>query len=332
MKPVVDHVRSLWPRWPLLPVAPFWAAFVYRAARGELRWDRVAGMIFLPTLLAYLGPRSKRIYFGFLPIGCVGLLYDFMGAVKDWGLSPARIHVCDLRAVESRLFGFRLGGEPMTLHDWFLVHHHPVVDAICAVPYGVFIFAIMGYAIFLVTRDNVTAQRYGWAFFLLNFAGFVTYHVYPAAPPWYFHAHGCVADLAQHASPGVPLSRVDAALDATAGAAIRHLVPTFDFHYFAGMYGRSNDVFGAVPSLHVAYPLLMCIEGWRFHRWPGRAVLVGFYAVMCFAAVYLDHHWVIDVVLGTIYCLVVVSFVRRSLGPLFAEAAALPPPMQGVTS
>jgi hypothetical protein len=290
-------------------VAPFLAAFAYRAVRGELRWDLVAATVFMPATLAYLGPRSKRLYFGFLPIGCVGLLYEFMGGVKNWGLSPERIHVCDLRAVESRLFGYTSGDQPMTLHDFFLAHHSPVLDVLCALPYGLFIFAVMAYVVFLFTRDQAVCQRYGWAFFLLNVAGFVTYHVYPAAPPWYFHAHGCVADLAQHASEGTALARVDALLG---------------FRYFGGMYGRSHDVFGAVPSLHVAYPLLMCIEGWRFHRAFGRAALVAFYLLMCFSAVYLDHHWVIDVVLGTLYTLVVVTFVRRVLGPRF-EPRALGP-------
>ena len=49
-----------------------------------------------------------------------------------------------------------------------------------------------------------------WSFFVLNIAGFVTYHLYPAAPPWYFHLHGCTVDLAAPASAGPNLTRVDA--------------------------------------------------------------------------------------------------------------------------
>jgi membrane-associated phospholipid phosphatase len=37
---------------------------------------------------------------------------------------------------------------------------------------------------------------------------------------------------------------------------------------------------------------------------------VAFAGLMCFAAVYLDHHWVLDVVAGGAYCLVVVSAAR----------------------
>jgi phosphatidylglycerophosphatase A len=40
-------------------------------------------------------------------------------------------------------------------------------------------------------------------------------------------------------------------------------------HYFAGMYGRASDVLGAMPSLHVAYALLVAVEGWGLmsHLW-----------------------------------------------------------------
>jgi membrane-associated phospholipid phosphatase len=134
-----------------------------------------------------------------------------------------------------------------------------------------------------------------WAFFVMNVMGFVTYHLYPAAPPWYYHSHGCSVDVLAHASEGPNLARVDQLLGV---------------HYFAGMYGRSSDVFGAIPSLHVAYPLLICIEVWRHVRWPLRLAGVGFFLLMCFSAVYLDHHWVIDVVIGIGYCLVAAGAMR----------------------
>jgi hypothetical protein len=176
------------------------------------------------------------------------------------------------------------------------------LDALFAFPYGIFLYAVVGFAAFLVVRHLPSAYRFTWSFFALNVLGFATYHVYPAAPPWYYHAHGCLVDLAAKASPGPNLLRVDNWM----GVA-----------YFTGFYGRSSDVFGAVPSLHVAYPLLMCIEGWRLFRWPARAGLVVFYVWMCCAAVYLDHHWVIDIVLGTFYTLVV-AFGMRQLR-VFAE-------------
>jgi membrane-associated phospholipid phosphatase len=91
------------------------------------------------------------------------------------------------------------------------------------------------------------------------------------------------------------------------------------------MYGRASDVFGAMPSLHVAYPLLVLIEGWATFRPVVRAAAGAFYVAMCFAAVYLDHHWVLDVVAGTAYCLVVAvaarAVSRRAADPVFTREA-----------
>lgn len=297
------RMRALWPKWTLLPAAPFVAWPVYCLARGEYRWEFLL-VLFLGGVLPYLGTSGKRVYLGILPIGLVGLLYDSMRFVKNWGLTPERVHICDFRAVEMRWFGTTLHGERVTLHDVFQAHPSLPLDVFFAVPYGTFIGASFLFAVFLYFHDYPAMRRFTGAFLALNVAAFATYHIYPVAPPWYFHAHGCTADLSAHASEGPNLARVDAWLGV---------------NYFGGFYGRSNDVYGAVPSLHVAYPLLIALEGFRgfgklrrarFLVWPLRAIAVLFFAWMVGAAVYLDHHWVIDVVVGIGYALVAFTVFR----------------------
>ena len=283
------HARKLWPS------APFWLLAVFWGVQGKLRWDHLA-LAVLATLLVYWSAWTRRLYFGILPIGLVGVLYDSMRAVKNVGLTRDNVHVCDLRAIDQRFFGIDWQGARGTWHDYLQPHATPFLDLYCAIPYGVFIVVIIAYSIYLFRYDYPALQRFTWSFLALNVAGFITYHVYPAAPPWYFHKYGCAVDLATHASEGPNLARVDAWLG----------IP-----YFAGVYGRSSDVFGAVPSLHVAYPLLLLLDGFRRHRWLGRALLIWFYLSMCFAAVYLDHHWMFDVVLGSLYAVVISSVIRR---------------------
>ena len=198
------------------------------------------------------------------------------------------------------------------MQEWFQQHSSPILDAIAAIPYGTFIFVVFGYAVYLYFRDFTGLQRFAWSFLILNVLGFVTYHLYPAAPPWYFDAYGCHVDLAAHASEGPALARVDAMLG---------------FGYFHGLYGRSNDVFGAVPSLHSAYPLLLVLEGWRHNRWGPWLGMLAFSMTMWFAAVYLDHHWVFDVLLGITYSVVVYTgtslvfrfMKRRHEASIFAD-------------
>jgi hypothetical protein len=305
----VQHVRSLWPRWSLLAIAPFWLWVLLWAAIGALRWEHVA-ISLLASALALGNARTKRWFLALIPLSAVAVLYDAMRFVKNWGVAPNTIHICDLRAAELRWFGVQTDAGRVTVQDWFQAHARMPLDVISAVPYGLYLYIVIGYAIYLVGRDFAAQQRFAWGFFLLNMAGFATYHVFPAAPPWYFHLHACSVDLAAPASTGPNLARVDALLG----------VP-----YFHAFYARSSDVFGAVPSLHVAYPLLMIVEGFRLHGRLGKSLLVLFYAWMCFAATYLDHHWVIDVVVGSAYALVVGVIMRclvRSPGPASSKVPA----------
>ena len=138
-------------------------------------------------------------------------------------------------------------------------------------------------------------KRFAWGFFLLNVIGFATYHLVPAAPHWYFHAHGCAVDLATAPNAGPVLARVDALLG----------VP-----YFAGMYEKGSSVFGALPSLHCAYPLLVAIEGWRAFGPRLRAAAVAYYLARIFSAVYRDHHWILDALLGSAYAVAVAGAIR----------------------
>jgi membrane-associated phospholipid phosphatase len=308
-------MRTLWPRWTLLPAAPFvlWCSYLL-LVRGEARWELVAILIGAP-LLAYASQRTKKLFVGWLPFMLVGLLYDAMRFVQDWGVSASTVHVCDLRAYELSLFGSYgrgPGGGPGTLHDWLQAHASTFADAYFAIPYGSYIFVALGYGVYLAYTDHAALQRYGWAFFVLNIAGFVTYHLYPAAPPWYFHAHGCGVDLTATASEGANLARVDRLLG---------------IGYFHGLYGRSHDVFGAVPSLHVTYPVLMAWVGWPRHRWPVRALMLVYAASMIAGAIYLDHHWILDVVIGLSFVAVIYPATVAVLGRRGQLAVLAPTPI-----
>jgi membrane-associated phospholipid phosphatase len=305
------HIRSLWPGLSILIPVPFVAHAVWAASRGQFHWENGA-VLGVVLALFCMGPRSQKLLIGAYPVGLVGILYDTMKVVENVGLSPSEVHLCDLRARELALFGVTMNGERVTLHDWFQAHSSPVLDAICAVPYGTFIFVCAACAMWFYVRDYPRMVRFSWCFFALNLAGFLTYHVYPAAAPWYYHAHGCHIDMLARASEGPNLARVDAALG---------------IHYFAGMYGRASDVFGAMPSLHVAYALIVVVEGWAVMHKAWRGASVAFFVLMCFSAVYLGHHWVLDELAGATYCLVVVGVARLLARYRSAEGASAATPM-----
>ena len=302
------HLRALWPGWSILAPLPFAVHAVWAIADGHFRGENAVLLVLVAALFA-VGPRTKSLFLGAYPVGLVALLYDSMRAVKSVGVSPDRVHLCDIRAREVVYFGVSMNGERVTLHDWFQAHPSPVLDAVCAVPYATFLLVCVSFATWLFFHDYARMVHFTWCFLALNVAGFVTYHVYPAAPPWYYHAHGCTIDVLARASEGPALARVDARLG----------IP-----YFAGMYGRSTDVFGAMPSLHVAYAFLVVLEGWSVFRYPARIASLAFFALMFFAAVYLDHHWVMDGLAGMAYCGAVVTIVGRAARAYRARRERLP--------
>jgi inositol phosphorylceramide synthase catalytic subunit len=308
-------MRRPWLGASLLAPLPFLVHGGWCLWRHSFHWENAA-ILLVAIVLSAGGARTRKLLAGVYPLGLVGLLYTSMKTVEDVGVSPATVHLCDLRAVEAALFGFSQGGTRITVHDWLQAHPSTVLDRLCAIPYGTFLFVIVACAVWLYLKDSARMMRFGWCYFAVNVAGFVTYHLYPAAPPWYFHAHGCVVDMAARASEGANLARVDAWLGTT---------------YFAAMYGRASDVFGAMPSLHVAYALLVLVFGWPTWGIVGRVATSAFFLLMCFGAVYLDHHWVLDVIAGAAYCLAVVAVsegavalrgARRSRAGTIADAAA----------
>ena len=258
------HMRRLWPRWTLLPPAPFVLYGLVMLLRGELRWDHVAMMVLVPAL-AYTSEKSKKLCEASYAMGLVGLFYDAMRYFRNVGVSPERVHLCDLRAMEIKLFGVTMGGERVTVHDWFLTHHWDALDLWCAVPYGTFIFASLGCAVVLYGRDYRAVQHFAWGFFLMNVVGFATYHIYPAAPPWYYHAHGCFVDMAANPQAGPRLEHVDAMLGFD-----RETIRSLAFSRFAGGAGlqvtlRAQDL-GAIVRA-ACEELMAAAEPPRSAKW-----------------------------------------------------------------
>jgi membrane-associated phospholipid phosphatase len=128
----------------------------------------------------------------------------------------------------------------------------------------------------------------------------------PAAPPWYVRAHGCVIDLSVAPSPA-GLARVDALLGTS---------------YFATFYSRAASVFGAMPSMHNAYPLLGLLTAWRRITWQTKPIHIIYFLLMFVASLYLDHHWIVDAVAGWVIAVVAVSVSPRLIMRFNVERAS----------
>ncbi len=255
---------------------------------GALRTEHVA-LLGAWALLAFW-PKTHGVIRGLFPFFLFGLVYDslrFVTPVLHGWIPP---HVEGPYRLEAALFGVTSDGRVQTPPELLAQVDSSALLLLCAFAYFFYIYEVCLFGIYLVAKKDAVLRRFGWAFFTLCMLGFITWYAYPAAPPWYAlkYGLGLPADLA---APGDParLAQVDALLGIT---------------FFHGMYVRSSNVFGAIPSLHAAYPLLVWLYVRhsplkRFH-W----VCFGFWILMSFSAVFLGHHYVIDVLLGSLYALI----------------------------
>jgi hypothetical protein len=300
------HEQKIWLDWwktqtTFQKVMPFLGYVIYLtvyAVGGFLRIDHFFVLGFAITLW-YLGPRLREIFHFLLPLLLVAVIYDSMRFYSDYIRGP--IHVREPYDFDKYFFGINTPAGRLTPNEWWQKHTYWLLDLICGFFYLCFISIYVltcAYFCFWLPRKGtqkrtaawITAQKYRpmWAFFWVNMIGYSTYYWFAAAPPWYVAEHG--------------LGPADLSVAASAAGALRfdQLLGT---HFFTGMYGRAADVFGAVPSLHVAYPLQAFYYANRYGAL--RVFTFCFYLTMCFSAVYLNHHYLLDILWGSSYAMLV---------------------------
>jgi hypothetical protein len=128
--------------------------------------------------------------------------------------------------------------------------------------------------------------KYYWNYvvglLILSYFGFITYVVFPAAPPWLASDRGVLTPSIAHIS-----------------TSIWHALGVENFStYYQKL---SPNLVAAVPSLHSAYPFLFALiirKIWG-NRW--FAISMVYPLAIWFGVVYLGEHYVIDVILGILY-------------------------------
>lgn len=274
----------------------YWATLY---ALGGLRGDHYSiGAVILT--LALLQPWTTQIFRFIWPLLLTGIIYDSQRFYSDY--LRGEIHVAFPYDFDKYWFGIETAAGRLTPNEWWQLNIHPAIDLITGLAYlvfvGVFVLTCAWWCFGLVRLHGIRlrgAWDTMWGFFWLNMLGYSTYYWFPAAPPWYVAKYGLgPADLTAQAS-------------AAGCARFDELLGT---QFFTGMYGRSADVFGAIPSLHVAYPFLAILYAFQFKSL--RAFTVSFYLLMCFSAVYLNHHYIIDLIWGTAYAIIIYAIFRAT--------------------
>jgi len=250
----------------------------------------------LGAVVAYFGsPLSRKIFWAFLFFIIYWLLYDTLRIYPNYMVNS--VSIAELYHWEKSLFGISTPEGLLTPNEYAGVNSNTFLDVLAPSFYLCWVPLPMLFVIYLFFFDKEIMARFTASFLLINIIGLIIYYIYPAAPPWYVEQHGF--DF----------------ISGTPGSAARLLAfdDFFNIDIFKSMYEKNGNVFAAIPSLHSAFPVLLLYYGlvkrMYFISLLFLIVLLGIW----FAAVYTNHHYIIDVLLGGLTAIVSILLLEKVL-------------------
>lgn len=236
--------------------------------------DRLFIFLLIGALIAGRGISFLRDW---IPFFALLLGYEMLRGFADGGLT---VHVGDVLAAEKALF---FGHVPTQVLQSWLYHpgHVQWYDIGASVIYFLHFPLPLILGFFLWLKNRREYYKFIFALLLLSFSGFITYLLYPAAPPWYAADHGLVSGV---------------------NKILNVIITQIGWHWNLSYYYshlNPNPV-AAIPSLHAAYPFLAFLALRHYSKLAGW-IFLPYCFLVWFSIVYLGEHYVIDALLGVAY-------------------------------
>jgi len=251
------------------------------------RWPKDARQKFLARVKPSL---NKDLLIAFLPLVFWWMVFQFYQFTPQ-NLRP-RINVTFLPWLESTLFGFQLW-------EVFTTINTDLLDLVAATAYAVHFIAPWSFMVW----QHLTGRRalaFLWCLGCLNAVAVLTHALFPTAPPWYAGKHGTL--MPNYSIRGDP-------------AGLQHADDILSMNFFYNIYSSSPVVFGSFPSLHAAWPFTMFI--FTATDPVAGKIFAAYSLVVWWAAMYLAHHFMVDLLGGAAYALVVYFVSKHYLPQLF---------------
>jgi hypothetical protein len=251
---------------------------------------RLTHLIPLLVPLAFLEARPQAFFVQWCPFYILILFYDaFRGIADDLA---SRVEYLRLINWERFLF---FGHIPtIWLQQRMMASLKGLLGAVFSVFYfGHFILPLI--CLYWSWRKNRRAFLCMIACLsFLSLAGFLTFYMFPAAPPWLAAEKGYLPPVEHLINYHI--------------TSISAYLPTI----YVGM--NSNPV-AAFPSLHAGYPLLWFLCGMKYlSRTSGVLLFLNVLGV-AFAIVSFGEHYVIDILAGWIYAAITFLLLEQLLFP-----------------
>lgn len=239
--------------------------------------DRYALVLLLGSLLIR---RTRQFLLDWIPFLFILISYDFLRGFAD-NLNN-RVHFIELIEADKWLFFGEL--PTIWLQERFTIPGEiKWYDFLGTIIYFLHFALPLAFGFLIWLQNRSYFRQFVISILLLSYAGFVTFLIYPAAPPWLSAKEGYIPEV--HKVIETTLSIFPEKLQ----------LPTI-YHNF-----NPNPV-AAMPSLHAAYPLLVFLFALKFFG--KKALFFSLYvAIVWISIVYLGEHYVIDVIAGAIFAI-----------------------------
>ncbi|MDO8618883.1 MAG: phosphatase PAP2 family protein [Candidatus Daviesbacteria bacterium] len=224
--------------------------------------------------------RTRQFLLDWIPFLFILIAYDFLRGFSD-NLNQ-RVHIEGLINLEKAIFG------DIPTHflqeKFFQIGNLQWYDFIATIFYFLHFALPLAFGYLLWLHSRAKFRQYVLVLLLMSYAAWVTFLIYPAAPPWYAHDKGYLPEVTK-------------ILDQTLAAFPEKIALPTVYHQL-----NPNQV-AAIPSMHAGYPTLVFLFSLSFFGW--RALLfVPYVLLVWLSTVYLGEHYVVDLITGAIYAIV----------------------------
>ena len=177
---------------------------------------------------------------------------------------------------------------------------NPFFDILAAIPYLVHFPLPFIFGAYLAFNPGKRRGlfSYMWCAGWINFLAVLFQLTFPTASPWFVDS----AILDEHGK---------VIYEYPNEAGFKRLDAILGFGIFHGIYSQSPLKFGAFPSLHIAWPMIVFLN----NPWFGKKFAALHVLWITLAANYSTHHYLIDAVGGILLCVIVKLCILKIWSP-----------------
>ncbi len=247
-------------------------------SRGKLPGLDMAGLILFTLFLWVM--RDRISFLDFAPFLLMLYTYEVIRSVI-LAVGTNGVHITDLILWEQTLCAGIIPSVAMQ-QAWSTTAYTWLVDLIANGFYMTHFFSVILMGIVLWFNR----KAHYWAFIVglivLSYSGFLTYVIFPAAPPWWASMNGYLRGQTVDLSHSLLSSK--------------HIFDT------------ANPL-GAIPSLHTAWPFYLFF--YSLYVWGRKAMPVLILPIgVAVSSIYLGHHYLVDILIGIAYAAVVFGIIK----------------------